>query len=510
MNPFIRFIVAEDEAVIRRHIIRKIEEASSSFKAVAEAYNGEEALSSIEQLQPDVLFTDIRMPRMNGLELIREVRSRYPDMPIVVLSGFDDFEYARQAVRFGVTDYLLKPLKPADLTKVMQAISRHVLDKRAAFEREMITSELQGNFISDHTNYFDDSAFFMILLNIGSLLNPMTSFRTAHRVHAVWQNINWEAAISALPPAIRNWWLIDEKAVNQKLLILSMEKTKASASEISTIAEGLLQALNAIVKPYALTIGCDLAGIPHEQIWSNALALRAGMERNVVIGQSAIFYQEEAAAPAPEATMPHTAKLHASVGHPNQIDMMIRQICEGWEKDKAPQRAVERSLSEWIRQLRKESANAVRISVNEVEAYLLQGLSESMTYADVRTIMLQVLKRAFVSEASGDPAEQIADKIEQFLRENYAEDISMEELAAQFNFTSAYLSKIFKKHKKETPLKYVTKIRIDEAKRLIVEHPDLELKIIGEMTGYEDQHYFSKVFKSKTGMSPSEYRSRHR
>ncbi len=102
----------------------------------------------------------------------------------------------------------------------------------------------------------------------------------------------------------------------------------------------------------------------------------------------------------------------------------------------------------------------------------------------------------------------ICELLEKYLQENYPHDVSFQELAEKFGFTPEYLGKIFKKYTGETPSKYLTKLRMNEAKRLLLNNPDMEIQMIGELVGYKDGFYFSRAFKSYTGIQPSEFRNR--
>ncbi len=116
-------LVAEDEALIRRHIVRRVAENCPAFEVVAEAADGREALEAVAELYPDVLITDIRMPVMDGLALIREVYYAFPGVKAVIVSGHDEFAYARAAISLGVKDYLLKPVSAEELRAVMSRLA---------------------------------------------------------------------------------------------------------------------------------------------------------------------------------------------------------------------------------------------------------------------------------------------------------------------------------------------------------------------------------------------------
>ncbi|MEC0127895.1 response regulator transcription factor [Paenibacillus pabuli] len=248
MTMTYRTIIVEDEALIRRNVSRKFSELSTRFEVVGEARNGEEALQLMEHMVPDLVVTDIQMPVMNGLELAKHLYFAYPHVKIVILSGHHEFEYARQAIRYNVEDYLLKPLTKEQLRTLLDAME----------------------------------------LRLGSAEDSLAHVRA----------------------------VLDEQ-----------------------------------VKP-----------------------------------------------------------------------------------------------------------------------------------------------------------EDIAEAVKRYLKQNYMHEITLQDMAGQMHFSVDYLGKCFKKVTGETPLKYMTGLRINEAKRMLVTREDMDIKIVGKAVGYSDSHYFSRIFKNKTGLYPSEYR----
>ena len=118
-----RIILVDDEEEVRKGIIRKIDWSHLGFEVVGDAENGAEALEKIEQLEPEVVMIDIRMPFMDGLTLTERIRQKYPSMKVLIFSGFDDFEYAQQAIKLNVTEYILKPVNVEELTAITTSLS---------------------------------------------------------------------------------------------------------------------------------------------------------------------------------------------------------------------------------------------------------------------------------------------------------------------------------------------------------------------------------------------------
>ncbi|MCI7607936.1 MAG: response regulator, partial [Enterocloster clostridioformis] len=139
-----RIILVDDEEEVRQSIIRKIDWRGAGFCVVGDAENGEEALEKVEALEPDLILTDIRMPFMDGLSLAERVRQKYPSVKIVIFSGYDDFEYAKQAIKLNVTEYILKPVNVEELTAILKRIKSNLDDE---IEQKRNVSLLRENYI---------------------------------------------------------------------------------------------------------------------------------------------------------------------------------------------------------------------------------------------------------------------------------------------------------------------------------------------------------------------------
>ena len=142
MNLY-RIILVDDEEEVRQSIIKKIDWEDAGFSVVGDAENGQEALEKVEALEPDVILTDIRMPYMDGLSLAERVRQRYPSIKIVIFSGYDEFEYAKQAIKLNVTEYILKPVNVEELTAILKRIKSN-LDEE--IEQKRNVSLLRENY----------------------------------------------------------------------------------------------------------------------------------------------------------------------------------------------------------------------------------------------------------------------------------------------------------------------------------------------------------------------------
>ena len=140
-----RIMLVDDEEEVRKAMIRNMDWEKLGFRVVGDAENGQDALEKLEQLEPDVVMTDIRMPYMDGLTLTAEIRKKYPSIKILIFSGFDDFEYAQQAIKLNVTEYILKPVNSRELADILNKI-RLNLDEEIEQRRNI--NRLQESYLA--------------------------------------------------------------------------------------------------------------------------------------------------------------------------------------------------------------------------------------------------------------------------------------------------------------------------------------------------------------------------
>ena len=131
-----KIMLVDDEEEVRTSIIKKINWEANGFEVVGDAENGRDALEKIENLEPNVIITDIRMPYMDGLALTENIRQRFPSIKVIIFSGFDDFTYAKEAIRLGVTEYILKPVNVDELTEILKKV-RAKLDEEIESARNI-------------------------------------------------------------------------------------------------------------------------------------------------------------------------------------------------------------------------------------------------------------------------------------------------------------------------------------------------------------------------------------
>lgn len=507
-NDIYQVVVAEDEPILMRNIVSRIELVDPTFKVIGCAKNGLEALEIMEESKPSVLFTDIQMPRLSGLELIEQVTKKFPNLHIVIVSGYDVFDYARQALRYGVKDYLLKPLNKVSLSETLQRIRASLDAEKLLSKKEQLVAILNGFELQRHTEVLGDDVHQLYLCHIGNLPNSRTSHKQAQFIRRIWQHIEQHNVIAGILGE-DNWWTIEQTQSNGKWLIVRGED-HPSLDPVA-VSDTLLMKLKEYAFPLPVSICPMYETFVLQDLAKAADSLQQLLEKEHVFGRSQVITSPPINKSLPSTSIDIKSQQHWALliqkGKKESIQNELRMVLEQWEEKAFPQRWVEKKIQQLIHIFHQHSILLSDIEVATMENELLDNLALAGDYQVIFTEVYATLEKFL--DANGQKENEqglLADRVEEYIRTNFVHSITIEELSSQFNFNSSYLIKIYKKHKNTTPVKYLISLRINEAIRLIKEHPELSFRNIGSIVGYPDPDYFSRIFKKETGQSLTEYK----
>ncbi|MGI2297345.1 response regulator transcription factor [Paenibacillus sp. GXUN7292] len=504
-------IVAEDEQIILDNIIQKIEQTDLHFKVIASALDGEDALSLVEQMKPDILFTDIHMPAMDGLELIQRAKIMRPELEIVIISGYNDFSYAQQAIRLGVTDYILKPVKKDLLMQTMVGIKTRLDKKANKLESDIIERLVHGiKPASALPESIKTEQFHMYFICLGNQYTYTADVLDTDFFDRLWSMIDWSKIAASIWDKAMSWRVIDDKFFNQKFLVLSSSEQAYHAEElINAISSSLLDSI-------PITICAEESPVSLEHIRDTARMLRASLERNLLCCLSSIITTKERKAPDRpshnyDSIHMNSMKLFVKQQQFDSLQSELLHLFTEWQASSMTQRQLEKLLVNLAVELMGLIGCEDDDIMASIEKELYEIIAISIDNESLFNDALQVLNSYMSSYINprkkvSDTSEELYNKLEEYIRMNISEQITVSSLAEKFNFNSSYIIRVFKKCSGEPPMRYLTLLRINEAKRLIERQPELDFKDIAEIIGYSEQQYFSRVFKNITGMSPSEYR----
>lgn len=499
----VHILIAEDEPIILNNIAKKAQKAGSWVSIAGKAESGSQALSILEQTSVDILITDIEMPGINGLELIREVREHYPSVRIVILSGYSNFEYARTALRYGVNDYLLKPVAQDVFSELLLKLKEEVTAEKTKKKREILSMALLGPESSTEVpSALQDGSFYLLCLTLGNYAEPSASLEVSTDYTALWELISPEEFIHTLPD-VKYVWMIDETYALSKFFILHTASDKLSPDYLRLAANRYFSEHFPGI-PYTLLLSSHAMGYP--DIWNSAKALRLALRQySRPFAQDAFLESElsEERLPGMSEFARKSNVLH-SLTTGKQFFSYVTDTLEELLNNGSPSRLILKFISEAFAAAETLFLVSPAMCRNALSA-IYRDFHSLHTKKELTDLLMHHLKALQKQQTLSLPGESLCEKITQYIQYNYCTRLSLNDLSEHFGYTASYINRIFKKELGVSPLQYITTLKIEKAKELLRSPTPLDIREIAAAIGYEDARYFSRVFKNETGMTPTSW-----
>lgn len=530
MDKYTILLVDDEEEVVQA-IMKKINWESLGFSVIGYACNGVKAFEMVEEYQPDVIMTDIRMPYMDGLELSNRIKAEYPAAKILFFTGFDEFEYAKEAVHLEVEEYVLKPINSAELTEVFtklkykldQEISEkrnvEILEKyymeslpllQADFYAALIEGRVPGEeiprYLCDYQLSFPGPYFSCLVIHTSSSqvpgqMNPMLLATSVHKQAVEHLEQKWKAkCFSYLGNTILITQLINESEISE---------LKDDCDRFCKYARRMIGAV--------VTIGigqvcADILELPQ----SYGSAREAVSYRGIYGVSKAINFKEI----APQKAVKRD-------GLENELSALFKMIRLGSEED------VKKAASQYLEHTSfpQKSLEQYYIDMMElISAFYRFAVNNDITAddfsGDIRRLYTRLLDmepdtlrkwliekcldfRKTIISVRNSSTKSFVSRAKEYVHNNYGnEELSLDCVCEILGVSNSYFSTIFKKETGNSFISYLTDYRMDRASCLLIETNEKSY-MIAKKVGYTDPNYFSYVFKRRFGVSPSKYRTEH-
>lgn len=539
----LRIFLAEDEVIVRETIKRMIPWEDLGFELVGEAADGEMALPLLLRQKPDLLITDIKMPFMDGLTLAKVAKKEIPGLKVVILSGYDDFNYAKQAINIGVEDYLLKPI-----TK--NALIERLTEIRSRYEHEKTQKEYYEKFHREMQAYEKNSSrdFFEALVS-GSM-DMMEIYRRSEKLgldivaeayNVLIFTMNCEEDFSGQREGYSEWEaesleLLEEffsentSAMLFRCNIFSYgvlikgqketieENTRSCVSEIQRILDRKEQKRQWFVA----------AGEPVErlsQIQKSYYSASRAFSQRYLYDENILYYDEMASMEKKNVTEDDSTYLQkVDVNALNPVILQkflsngLLEETENFVKDyfyaigQEPLESlvfrnyvtlnVRFSVMSFLKEIGCDTRTLEQEDTEDVLSESSKSLENAIAYA--KKIISQAI--ALRDQNSGNKNRSILKTAVDFIDSHYMEeDMSLNKAANAANVSANHFSALFSQNMGQTFIEYLTNLRMNKAKEYLRCTSMRSSEIAGEI-GYKDAHYFSYLFKKTQGMTPSDYR----
>lgn len=540
MNEIKVFLV-EDEMVIRRGIKNSIDWEKEGYIFCGEASDGELAYPMIIKEKPDILITDIRMPFMDGLELCKLVKKELPNIKILILSGYDEFDYAKEAIRLGVTEYLLKPISSGKLLEALNGVSESI--RREKEDKDLVRKymeEMRENTEHEKQKFFEQ----MIAGNLSMADALETGKKYEMNLSAGMYNLllfrftlgkenrksgellgEAEYAIEKLTERLEYVFEFQRGVEGWAFLLMADNEEQMSerVKELSKDLEEIMKNYSTIA--YFGGIGQPVARLRElEESFreaERALAARFTMELNRIISVEDIRM-------AQNVDTLDDIEITSFVEIEKTRTMLEKFLNNGAEDE------IDEFVDVYINELPEENLKSVLMRQYIImDAYIvmmsfcekiegiegeMQAQSEELknsmktiqTLEEIKNYIRMLLKKIIGvrDTISGRRYSDIIEIAKDQIRKTYMSDeISLNTIAAEVGMSPSYFSSIFSKEMGKTFVEYLTEIRMDRAKELLM-CSSMKTSEIGYEVGYKDPHYFSYIFKKTQNCTPKEFRAR--
>ena len=503
-------IIVDDEEIILQHTVLKIQTVAPLCRIVATAKDGVEALELVRLHRPNIVITDIKMPHMDGLELAKSIRNMFPNIYVVIVSGFSDFQYARQAIKYAVFDYLLKPVETEKLRDVLSEINREL---ETANNRNIrsFTVLRPGKQNDRKQQVLKGDMFGLFFFNFYNLCFDESDATLTEQYRKELTSLNWDKILGINDGFIKDSVIGDEYMPNQKSVTIAF--SSEDRVKLPDLAGTLRERFQTEYSALPVNIICHNEPIKRSDIWLYSKRLRNAMNTAIIACNPQIIIMEEQEFINGNDEVTDALK--------QQVENKIKAFLTSKDKQELkkelckvflclatlPQKKVEKVISYILSRLEYHLGNYDLERSEMTQMELFRALSLSQTVQDIEQKFIECIDTMLYQGAQDCRRSDVPNRLLDYVDRNYVAIDSIEELAEVFCYNTTYLSRLFKKISGTTLSKYIMIKRIEAAKKLL-KSSDVSVGTVSEMVGYQDQQYFSRVFRSFMGMSPSEYKRR--
>jgi len=497
----IRVIVVEDEPAILNGIVSLIRQFDLPLEVVGSFGNGQAALQNIEALKPQIVITDVQMPLISGLELIRRIKKIGIEAEYLVLSGYSDFDYVKEALQLNVHNYLLKPPRRTELKESLGYLCEKIKKKQYENTRLML-QRLVTKYVLTESASCDLDAVQLLCYGASTLgrtpqLNQLIDPN-------LWNNLSILRELENTGIAADSIWVLDALDPYIKFVVFS----PVNSQQMQSVLDALHHHGKQLTYPMSIVI--DAAPRALRDLPRSCQACQTYLRQSIRFGHSGIIrtvrYSKETQMRFFSFAEQELLQRIIHVGDPAALTDHIRALTEKWSAQSVPQfeyyNAARYAVVELAKFLEQSGSEAEAGWLDTVEAIVITSGS-AQEYCENLCRLLQ--KMHLNRSRTERQISEVVDELEALIRKDYLQEINVTEFAVQNGYHVNYLTTQFSKRKGVSPKKMVLNMRMERAMELLA-GTNVQIKAIAQMMGYYDLSHFSRVFKDHTGESPSTFR----
>lgn len=536
----IKILIVDDEEIIRDGISKKIQRVMPEASVVGKAQDANEGLEVIKSCNPNIIIVDICMPEIDGLEFISMAKEINKNLKFIIVSGYDNFEYARRGIRLGVEDYLLKPLENEQLKSVLEKLKNKLEEEQNQYS---ILSELKSkaNYSTEFlkNKYLTDLIYYSNEFDVSNILNKLNILKVSFSkpcftvITIVVSSIDESSPFSEkkdLPLAKFALKNMSEEILSplgyivsfenlkydkQVVLIVNHEEESRSnkSFNLARLCNQLINSIKKYLKVYvAIGIGKSYSDISQVSM-SYRESYTAAMQK-IILGENVVISYSD---------IPNTGSIDFYLS--NEKKLLLENYMKEGNTDK-----VLKIINSIFNTIKQKSLSYENIKILYIDLLLLFSKTVKEAGGSWNKIFSEdIFSESYLSRYSSleqlsgwikdcvssiceyisclkkSYGRKVIDEIKEYINNYYYTEINLNDLSNRYYLNPNYLSQLFKNEVGENFVEYLTKIRVERAKELLL-NTDLKSYKIAEMVGYTNHRYFSNVFCKYIGTTPTKFR----
>ena len=509
-----KVLVVDDNTLIRKSIIKRIQWDTLNMVCVGEAANGAQAREMIDELLPDIVITDIKMPKEDGLFVIRHMRDRYPGIQFIVISGYDDFTYLKQSVQLQVINYILKPIDTAELTQTLQqavtriqkfqetcALQDKASNYKTLYDQEKLNSIFQSfltsatdfNTFSEQLNQiscpFLKSHCCCIILNIptGQAIETTLSHEIQTQLESLLEELFYPSGCIILNPYHGTYVSILSRTDGHALSQRHIEQCYTAVQKL-------------LPSQYNVYLSCSTSVSIKKMRDAYQEALMLMLQRFLPSeANKTIFMPIHPISCAENYTFQSEWMIAFDLQLFDECKRILHEVLEKANRSLDVFASSALQLLDTINHCCTNKIGQPVFVLHSRELYLLMFASQQQ----LEDALCAVLDKLSMSTEQVDLGESVV----KYLNENFTKPLTLQGLSELFHVNQIYLGQLIKKKTGQPFNSLLNSLRVNYAAESIRKNPDISFKNLAFSLGFTDAHYFTKVFKQYYSQTPSEYRT---
>lgn len=513
MNEYLKILIVDDEFIMRQGIAHMIDWEQEGFQIIGQASNGQEALEMIKENVPDIIISDVVMPQLNGIELAKVIQNNYPQIKIIILSSYSDFEYVKSSFQSGAVDYILKPsLNPIEMLKTLKKIS---FENKLTDEdndtnlntNNMINRLILGfdaNIDYDHlNNLFTHSSFCLFGLNAKKIYDNYD--KRSEIIKFSLNEINNEFSNDE---SNQNY-IIQMANIENEILVavvnFNSENYTSLLDKLTNISENVSKSFKEAF--FVLSKNFDSVNNLKDKYENDFLILTQQYfyHKNIHLLNSINFQMPTS---IEKFNFKRFSEYVSIMQFQNGFNMLNEYIIAAIDTKALTEfelkTLIQNSFYNVISSLEYLNFDFAILNTLKQECF---NKIDSIKYSeDLIVTFKSIINNVseLIEKHENKINSHMINKIIQYIHDHYDEQLTLTDVSKLFNFNYSYLSAYFSSHNEEGFNEFLNKIRIQKACDFLKQ--DIPISDISSMVGYSDHSYFCKVFKKFTGLTPSNFR----